>query len=110
MEQQARLVAERERAEARLEHLRRDRDEIIATVQLDPPDDEHDPDGSTLAWEREQLAALIEAEERRLVAIDDALARLDDGTYGVCEACGEQIPDGRLEVRPFARRCVDCAA
>ena len=57
--QRARLLAERERAEARLEHLRRDRDEIVATVQLDPPDDEHDPDGSTLAWEREQLSACL---------------------------------------------------
>ena len=108
--QRARLLAERERAEARLEHLRRDRDEIVATVQLDPPDDEHDPDGSTLAWEREQLSALIAGEERRIAAVDDALARLDAGTYGRCEACGEPIADGRLEVRPFARRCIDCAA
>lgn len=103
------LVAERERAETRLAHLRRDRDDIVETVQLDAPDDEHDPDGSTLAWEREQLAALIEAEQTRLAAVDAALRRLDDGGYGVCEGCGEPIPAARLEVRPFASHCVDCA-
>ncbi len=109
-EQRARLVAERERAEARLAHLRRDRDDIIETVQLDAADDEHDPDGSTLAWEREQLAALIEAEEARLEAVGDALERLEHGGYGVCEGCDEPIPVARLEIRPFATHCVDCAA
>jgi DnaK suppressor protein len=108
-ERRALLAAEHERAAARLAHLRRDRDEIIETVQLDAPDDEHDPDGSTLAWEREQLAALIEAEEARLAAVDAALQRLDDGGYGVCESCHDPILAARLEVRPFATHCVDCA-
>lgn len=104
-----RLEAERERAQGRLAHLERERAEIVQTVQLDVPDDEHDPDGATLAWEREQLAALIEAEHQRLAAVDEALARADDGTYGTCVGCGRPIPPARLEVRPFATRCVDCA-
>ena len=40
--------------------------------------------------------------------IDAARARLDDGTYGQCEVCGKPIADGRLEVRPVARTCVEC--
>lgn len=101
-----RLAAERARAEARLAHLQRERDEIVQTVQLDVPDDEHDPDGATLAWEREQLAALIQAERRRIAAVDDALERLEQGAYGTCTDCGEDIAPGRMEVRPFATQCV----
>ena len=105
----ARLAVERERAEARLAHLERERAEIVQTVQLDVPDDEHDPDGATLAWERQQLAALIEAERARIAAVDEALARVREGTHGTCAGCGEPIPPARLEVRPFATHCVDCA-
>lgn len=104
-----RLREERERAQERLAHLRADREEIVATVQLDPPDDEHDPDGATLAWEREQLAALIAAQTERIAAIDQALARIEEGTHGVCERCGDPIPAARLEVRPAATHCVGCA-
>jgi RNA polymerase-binding transcription factor DksA len=72
-------------------------------------DDEHDPEGSTLAWERQQAAALATgaaAERERLLA---ALARVDVGTYGRCEVCGRPIPEGRLEARPAATRCVEHA-
>lgn len=104
-----RLAEERERAQDRLAHLRREREEIVATVQLDPPDDEHDPDGATLAWEREQLAAMIKAQTGRIAAIDEALARVAAGTHGICEGCGEPIPALRQQVRPAATHCVDCA-
>lgn len=109
-DQQRRLEAVRERAEARIAHLERERDEIVETVQLDVPDDEHDPDGATLAWEREQLAALLAAERVRLGEVDAALARLAAGTHGVCVDCGQPIPAARLEARPAASRCVACAA
>ncbi len=69
-------------------------------------DDEHDPEGSTIAFERSQVGALIEQAERRLTEVDAARARVDAGTYGRCEVCGEPIPDGRLEARPVARTCV----
>lgn len=103
------LVAERARVEARLGHLERQRAEIVQIVQLDVPDDEHDPDGATLAWEREQLTALMEAERQRLAAVDQALARVGQGVYGICTSCGQPIPAGRLEARPFAVHCLACA-
>ena len=72
-------------------------------------DDEHDPEGSTIGYERAQLTAVRDAARRRLADLDDALHRLDDGTYGICEVCGKPIPGERLEARPSARSCVGCA-
>ena len=72
-------------------------------------DDEHDPEGSTVAFEREQLAALRRAAREHLEEIDAALARLAAGSYGLCERCGRPIAGERLAALPAARRCVDCA-
>jgi DnaK suppressor protein len=72
-------------------------------------DDEHDPEGATIAFERAQLTATLDATRRRIADLDDALGRLAAGTYGVCERCGQPIPAERLAARPSARRCVPCA-
>jgi DnaK suppressor protein len=72
-------------------------------------DDEHDPEGSTIAFERAQLAAVLDSARQRLADLDLALERLDDGRYGVCERCGRPIPAERLAARPSARTCVACA-
>lgn len=82
---------------------------VFEASQDSNADDEHDPEGSTIAYERAQLAAVLDATRRRLADVDEALARLDSGAYGVCERCHRPIPAGRLAVRPFARTCVDCA-
>lgn len=107
--ERARLAALADEARARLARLERDRADIVATVRTQNVDDEHDPDGATLAWEREQLTALIASERRTLDDVEDARRRLDDGTYGTCESCGTPIPPERLAVRPHASRCVPCA-
>lgn len=73
-------------------------------------DDEHDPEGHTIAFERAQVVALVEQAERHLAEVDAARARVDAGTYGTCERCGRAIPAARLEARPVARTCVACAA
>ena len=52
--------------------------------------------------------ALREQAERRIHAIDHALARMDAGKYGTCEVCGSEIPAERLEVVPWATTCVNC--
>ena len=56
----------------------------------------------------ETHASLIERAERQLAEIDYALVRLDDGEYGVCRDCGEDIPFERLKVIPSALYCVGC--
>jgi DnaK suppressor protein len=52
--------------------------------------------------------ALRDRSDHQLVLVDEALARIEDGTYGICVRCGEPIPPGRLEALPWAARCVDC--
>ena len=103
------LEEERRRTEARLAALRGDYRGFVEASKDTNADDEHDPEGATIAFERSQAGALLRDARSRLEEIDAALARLDAGTYGVCEVCGRPIPAGRLEVRPAARTCVACA-
>jgi DnaK suppressor protein len=60
--------------------------------------------------DREINLALADRDRDKLLAIDDALARIDDGSYGVCESCDSDIAEGRLEALPFTRLCVNCQA
>ena len=73
-------------------------------------DDEHDPEGSTVAYERARVAALLAEAESNLSALDLALEKLAAGTYAVCEECGSSISGERLEALPAARRCFACAS
>lgn len=73
-------------------------------------DDEHDPEGATIGFERAQVAALLQQSRTRLREVEDALARLGTGAYGLCEVCGAEIPAERLAVRPTATMCVGCAS
>ena len=65
-------------------------------------------EGDTLNVERDRLLVVATEAQAHLVEIDAALARVDDGTYGQCEACGKAIPAARLEVVPEATLCVSC--
>jgi DnaK suppressor protein len=67
-------------------------------------------DSAAASAERAETLAFIEQARERLAAIDAALAKMDAGTYGICEDCGEEIPEVRLEARPLSVRCVECAA
>jgi DnaK suppressor protein len=104
------LEAERTAATAAISALSRDFDGIIDGAYAVATDDEHDPEGATIAFERAQVAALLERARRRLADVDLALARIAEGSYGGCERCGEPISAGRLAARPAARTCIRCAA
>jgi RNA polymerase-binding transcription factor DksA len=71
-------------------------------------DDEHDPEGATIAFERSQVGSLVRQARQHLGELEAALRRVDDATYGVCEGCGGPVPAARLQARPVARRCVGC--
>lgn len=103
------LAAERDQTLRRLAALTDDYDAVVAASLDTNADDEHDPEGSTIAYERSQLSALMAQAERQLAEIEAAESRLAEGTYGRCSVCGRDIPEGRLEARPVARTCVDCA-
>lgn len=104
------LDAERRETLARLATLTGDFDALVSASEGSNADDEHDPEGATIAFERSQVDALARQAREHLREIDAALARLDAGDYGTCERCGRPISAGRLEARPTARTCIDCAA
>jgi RNA polymerase-binding transcription factor DksA len=104
-----RLAEERARTAERLARLRHDFLGIVDASRDSNADDEHDPEGATIAFERSQVDALVRQAQAHLAEIDAAVERLATGGYGVCEACGRPIAAGRLEVRPTARTCVRCA-
>lgn len=110
MNARSRLEAERELTLARLANLTDDFDAIVAASKDTNADDEHDPEGATIAFERSQVSTLVRQAQQHLTEIDAALARVDAGTYGVCERCGQPIAEGRLEARPVARTCIRCAS
>ena len=68
----------------------------------------HMADLGTDNFEQEFTLGLIENEEEELRLINEALAKLDEGTYGLCETCGEPIPKTRLKALPFAKLCIAC--
>lgn len=68
---------------------------------------QHPADAASDAFEREKEFSILEQVQTELSDVDRALARLDDGRYGRCEACGEEIDDERLSARPAARFCLD---
>ncbi|MBO2464562.1 TraR/DksA C4-type zinc finger protein [Actinomadura sp. LCR2-06] len=92
-----------------LASLRRDWEGVVEASAQSNADDEHDPEGATIAFERARIEASLSRARAHLAEIDGALRRLADGAYGTCERCGGPIATERLAVRPTARTCVGCA-
>lgn len=105
-----RLDDERAEVAQRVAAMSAELDAVAAATAGSNVDDEHDPEGATVAFEREQLAALRSRAEQALAEIDAARERLDAGTYGRCEMGGEPIAAERLAALPATRWCVTCAA
>jgi RNA polymerase-binding transcription factor DksA len=104
-----RLTEERERLQQvragfDAEHLR-DESEDESTSELSHLA-QHSADVASETFEREKDFSILEQVEAELADVDRALRRLDDGTYGTCEACGQPISDERLEAMPAARFCI----
>jgi DnaK suppressor protein len=103
------LLAARADAVRRAAALEREFADLAEAASAGGTDDEHDPEGATLAFERQHTAALLDQAREQVAAIDAALGRLEAGRYGVCERCGQPIGDDRLAARPAALTCVRCA-
>ena len=101
------LQEERDRKLALLPALRRDITSVNAARQDSNVDDEHDPEGSTIAFELSQASALLDQSRAGLAQIEAALARIDAGTYGICAVCGDgdrRGPAGGQALDPVLHR------
>ena len=84
--------------------------DVIDSASSTTGDDEHDPEGATIGFERAQSSASLDAALARQAEVDAALDRVADGTYGTCVRCGRPIGAARLEARPATPFCITCAA
>jgi DnaK suppressor protein len=107
----ARLAADRDETLDGLAELERDFAAIVTSAREGSAggDDEHDPEGATVAFERQHIAALAAQARDHLTAIDAALTKLDSGIYEICDTCGGDIGKERLAARPASLICVRCA-
>ena len=67
-------------------------------------------EGTSQAIDRIEKVGQAGALAAKLADVERALVKIDEGTYGTCDRCGTQIPEGRLEARPWSVLCVDCAS
>ncbi|TQS22282.1 TraR/DksA C4-type zinc finger protein [Microbispora sp. KK1-11] len=104
------LDADRQMTTARVAMLGRDRDEIVESSALTASDDEHDPEGTSTAFERAHVQALLEQALTHLADLDLAFERLREGSYGICEKCAQRIDIERLMVLPATKTCLICAS
>jgi len=104
------LAADRADTLERIAALTREFDGIVESAALGATDDEHDPEGATIAFERAQIAGLLEQARSHLADVDQAIRSIEAGIYGICERCGQPISAERLAARPAARTCIGCAA
>jgi len=103
-----RLVDERARVQEALDYLHEENSGSMEDETQEIQSDNHPGDVATTTLDREIDYTLEENEERVLSAIDVALKRIEDGTFGTCRTCGQQIAIERLEALPYTTQCIDC--
>lgn len=103
------LVAARADGVARIAAQQRELNDVISSASSTTGDDEHDPEGATIGFERAQAQALLDQAVTRLAEIDAASARERAGTYGSCVDCGADIGAERVAALPATDCCVSCA-
>jgi len=103
-----RLLEERRRVKEALDYIQEENRSQLEDDREEIPSDNHPGDMATSTFDRELDATLEGNEERLLQAIDAALQRIEDGTYGICQNCGQPIGAERLEALPWTTRCIDC--
>ncbi len=105
------LVKERDQLRSQIEHHDIGGSSLIDEIGelMSSSADNHLADTASETFERELDEGLEEGAARRLWEVEAALARIDEGTYGTCAACGREIPLDRLEALPWATLCIDDA-
>jgi RNA polymerase-binding protein DksA len=103
-----RLIEERKRVKEAIDYLHEENPGSIQDETQDSTADNHPADVATVTFDRELDYSLEENEERLLGAIDAALGRIDDGSFGICRTCVQPIGAERLEALPWTTQCIDC--
>jgi RNA polymerase-binding protein DksA len=103
-----RLLEERKRVQEAIDYLHEENPGSIEDETQDSTADNHPGDMATVTFDRELDYTLERNEGRLLQAIDAALTRVDDGSYGACVSCGQPIRSERLEALPWTTQCIDC--
>ena len=103
-----RLIAERTRVMAEVQAWQDDLSHSIEDSMDEDGNDSHLADSATETVDREIEQSLEDNAEHLLASIDAALGRIEDGSYGRCERCGEAISEERLEALPYATKCIEC--
>ena len=102
------LLEERTRVEHALRHLHDENPGTIEDEAEDETFDNHLGDAATVTFDREMDYSLEGNSGHVLAAIDEALTRIEEGTFGTCARCGKPIAEARLEAMPYATKCIDC--
>jgi RNA polymerase-binding protein DksA len=103
-----RLLDERARVQEALQYLHEENAGSLEDEREEIPSDNHPADVATSTVNREIDYTLEENEERVLASIDTALQRIEEGTFGMCRTCNQQIAIERLEALPYTTQCIDC--
>ena len=103
-----RLLDERERVQEAIDYLHEENSGSLEDETQEIQSDNHPGDMATATLDREIDYTLEENSERLLSAIDGALERIEDGTFGTCRTCGRAIDPARLEALPYTTQCIDC--
>ena len=106
-----RLEDEQKRLVEMIRDIEAEREEVRLTeTSSDRSPDPNTAEGGSLAFEMEKELSILENTRDILAKVEDALTRIDEGTYGICDVCGESIPVARLEALPYTKMCVNCAS
>jgi len=103
-----RLLDEREGVQEAIDYLHEENSGSLEDETQEIQSDNHPGDMATATLDREIDYTLEENSERLLSAIDGALERIEDGTFGTCRTCGRAIDPARLEALPYTTQCIDC--
>ena len=107
----SRLEEERDRLIEVIREIENEREEVRLTeTSSERSPDPNTAEGGSLAFELEKELSLAENAKDLLSKVEEAIDRLERGVYGDCAECGTAIPVARLEVLPYAKTCVECAA
>ena len=103
-----RLMAERHRVTSEMQALQDDLSHSLEDQTDEDGNDSHLADSASETVDREIEQSLEDNAEHLLASIDQALTRLDEGTYGSCVRCGKPVGDERLAALPYAAKCIEC--